>query len=58
MFIFIRICVILTAIAFLGMTGGCGQTGPLYMPGKPQPIEPKDSKEEGYQSSATQPNSR
>jgi len=53
MFTLLRTCVILTAFAYLSLASGCGQMGPLYMPGKPQPIEPKSTTRDDGQSSGS-----
>ena len=46
-----RFCVALFALAFILLTSGCGQSGPLYLPEDPSRIEtvpptPEDSEEE------------
>ena len=34
-----RFIVALVAVSFLGLAAGCGQSGPLYLPGNPSRIE-------------------
>ncbi len=34
-----RSIVALVAVSFLGLAAGCGQSGPLYLPGNPSRIE-------------------
>jgi len=34
-----RFILALTAISFLGLVTGCGQSGPLYLPGNPSKLE-------------------
>jgi predicted small lipoprotein YifL len=47
-----RFVVALVAISFVGLfAGGCGQSGPLYLPGNPSKLErlppaPRESDEE------------
>lgn len=35
----IRCIVTLVAISFVGLFAGCGQSGPLYLPGNPSKLE-------------------
>jgi predicted small lipoprotein YifL len=45
------ICITLTTLFFLGILAGCGQSGPLYVPGDPSsinvPQQPPETDEEG-----------
>lgn len=34
-----RFILALAAISFVGMAAGCGQSGPLYLPGNPSKLE-------------------
>jgi len=34
-----RFILALTAISFVGLATGCGQSGPLYLPGNPSKLE-------------------
>lgn len=34
-----RFILALAAISFLGLFAGCGQSGPLYLPGNPSKLE-------------------
>ena len=40
--------------AFLFIAAGCGQTGPLYIPGNPSRIEPPPAAEEEAEEKAEQ----
>ena len=47
----IRCIVMLVAISFVGLFAGCGQSGPLYLPGNPSKLErlppaPRETEEE------------
>ena len=57
-----RFVVALVAISFVGLFAGCGQSGPLYLPGNPsklerlppapsEPDEEKDKSKDGDDSS-------
>ncbi len=35
-----RLLILLSAITVLTFASGCGQSGPLYLPGNPSQIEP------------------
>ncbi len=47
----IRLIFAIVVISFLGLSAGCGQSGPLYLPGDPSRIEkippaPRNAEEE------------
>jgi predicted small lipoprotein YifL len=54
-----RCIVALVALSFVGLFAGCGQSGPLYLPGNPSKIErlppapPEDGDEEKEKDSDT-----
>ena len=46
-----RLLLVLVALSFVGLFTGCGQSGPLYLPGNPSRIEklppaPREGEEE------------
>jgi len=54
-----RLVLALAAFSFVFLATGCGQTGPLYIPGNPSrishPPPPEEAAEEGEESEESDP---